>query len=115
MQKDATRQGSRSNTKIAGGRTKIKVKNVSDRPIQVGSHYHFAEVNPDLEVVAVEVPATVPPKDRKLRNCEAAWMRRLNIPAGTSVRFEPGDECCVELVDIQGDRIVKGLRKEVNP
>lgn len=85
------------------GRTKIKVKNESDRPIQVASHYHFAEVNPGLKVVSIEVPAgqTVP-DDRSLWNCEAAKGRRLNIAAGTSVRFEPGDECCVELVQIQG-------------
>jgi urease subunit gamma/beta len=86
------------------GRTKIRVKNESDRPIQVGSHYHFAEVNPGLKVVSVEVPAgqTVP-RDRSLWNCDAARGRRLNIAAGTSVRFEPGDECCVELVQIQGE------------
>ncbi|MFF2507704.1 urease subunit beta [Streptomyces sp. NPDC058067] len=86
------------------GRTKIKVKNESDRPIQVGSHYHFAEVNPGLKVVSIEVPAgrTVS-QDRSLWNCEAAKGRRLNIAAGTSVRFEPGDECCVELVQIQGE------------
>ncbi|QDN93579.1 urease subunit gamma [Streptomyces sp. S1D4-23] len=86
------------------GKTKIKVKNESDRPIQVGSHYHFAEVNPGLKVISVEVPAgqTVP-QDRSLWNCDAARGRRLNIAAGTSVRFEPGDECCVELVQIQGD------------
>lgn len=85
------------------GRTKIKVRNESDRPVQVGSHYHFAEANPGLKVVSVEVPAgqTVP-DDRSLRNCDAARGRRLNIAAGTSVRFEPGDECCVELVQIQG-------------
>ncbi len=86
------------------GKTKIKVRNESDRPIQVGSHYHFAEVNPGLKVVSVEVPAgrTVP-QDRSLWNCDAAQGRRLNIAAGTSVRFEPGDECCVELVQIQGE------------
>ncbi len=86
------------------GRTKIRVKNESDRPIQVGSHYHFAEVNPGLKLVSVEVPAgqTVP-RDRSLWNCDAARGRRLNIAAGTSVRFEPGDECCVELVQIQGE------------
>jgi urease subunit gamma/beta len=86
------------------GRTKIRVKNESDRPVQVGSHYHFAEVNPGLKVVSVEVPAgqTVP-RDRSLWNCDAARGRRLNIAAGTSVRFEPGDECCVELVQIQGE------------
>ncbi|WP_411153322.1 urease subunit beta [Streptomyces sp. A30] len=91
------------------GKTKIKVKNESDRPIQVGSHYHFAEVNPGLKVVGVEVPAgqTVP-QDRSLWNCDAARGRRLNIAAGTSVRFEPGDECCVELVQIQGDVTADG-------
>jgi urease subunit gamma/beta len=91
------------------GKTKIKVKNESDRPIQVGSHYHFAEVNPGLKVVRVEVPAgqTVP-QDRSLWNCDAARGRRLSIAAGTSVRFEPGDECCVELVQIQGDVTADG-------
>lgn len=86
------------------GKSKIKVRNESDRPIQVASHYHFAEVNPGLKVVSIEVPAgqTVP-QDRSLWNCDAAKGRRLNIAAGTSVRFEPGDECCVELVQIQGD------------
>ncbi|MFE7401694.1 urease subunit beta [Streptomyces sp. NPDC057557] len=86
------------------GKSKIKVRNESDRPIQVASHYHFAEVNPGLKVVGIEVPAgqTVP-QDRSLWNCDAAKGRRLNIAAGTSVRFEPGDECCVELVQIQGD------------
>jgi urease subunit gamma/beta len=65
---------------------------------------HLAEVNPGLKVVSVEVPAgqTVP-RDRSLWNCDAARGRRLNIAAGTSVRFEPGDECCVELVQIQGE------------
>jgi urease subunit gamma/beta len=86
------------------GRTKIKVKNESDRPVQVGSHYHFAEVNPGLKVISVEVPAgQAVPEDRSLWQCEAARGRRLNIAAGTSVRFEPGDECCVELVQIRGD------------
>lgn len=91
------------------GKTKIKVKNESDRPIQVGSHYHFAEVNPGLKVVGVEVPASqTVPQDRSLWNCDAARGRRLNIAAGTSVRFEPGDECCVELVQIQGDVTADG-------
>ncbi|MEU1123417.1 urease subunit beta [Streptomyces sp. NPDC005899] len=86
------------------GRTRIKVRNESDRPVQVGSHYHFAEVNPGLKVVSIEVPAGRPvPSDRSLWNCDAARGRRLNIAAGTSVRFEPGDECCVELVQIQGE------------
>nr|WP_221938123.1 urease subunit gamma [Streptomyces benahoarensis] len=94
------------------GRTRIRVKNVSDRPIQVGSHYHFAEVNPGLKVLKVEVPSGPELEAlQDLKDCEAAWLRRLNIAAGTSVRFEPGDECCVELVEIQGDRQVKGLRE----
>ncbi|MDT0267232.1 urease subunit beta [Streptomyces sp. DSM 44915] len=100
-------------TELPGaGRTRIRVKNMSDRPIQVGSHYHFAEVNPGLKVLRVEVPPgpeSGPPQE--LRDCAAAQLRRLNIAAGTSVRFEPGDECCVELVEIQGDRQVKGLRE----
>lgn len=72
-----------------------RVANSGDRPIQVGSHYHFAEVNPALEF------------DRK-----AAWGRHLNIPAGTSVRFEPGMEVNIELVPFGGNRIVPGLRAE---
>ncbi|MFD9813524.1 urease subunit beta [Streptomyces sp. NPDC059080] len=88
------------------------MKNVSDRPIQVGSHYHFAEVNPGLKVLKVEVPPGPEGEAlQDLKDCEAAWLRRLNIAAGTSVRFEPGDECSVELVEIQGDRQVKGLRE----
>ncbi|MFC9860045.1 urease subunit beta [Streptomyces sp. NPDC055100] len=96
---------------ISGGRTRIKVRNMSDRPIQIGSHYHFPDVNPGLKVLKVEVPSgpeLTPPQE--LKDCEAAQMRRLNIAAGTSVRFEPGDVCCVELVEIQGDRQVEGLR-----
>lgn len=73
----------------------IRVSNSGDRPVQVGSHYHFAEVNPSLDF------------DRK-----AAWGRHLNIPAGTSVRFEPGMEVEVELVPFGGNRIVPGLRGE---
>lgn len=95
-----------------GGRTRIRVKNMSDRPVQVGSHYHFADVNPGLKVLRVEVPSGPEPESpQELKDCEAARMRRLNIAAGTSVRFEPGDECCVELVEIQGDRQVKGARE----
>lgn len=108
LQEDAT-------TLPGEGRTRVRVKNVSDRPVQVGSHYHFAEVNPGLKVLKVEVPAGPElGSPQELKDCEAAWMRRLNIAAGTSVRFEPGDECCVELVEIQGDRQVKGLRKETH-
>jgi urease subunit gamma/beta len=74
----------------------IEVRNDGDRPIQVGSHYHFAEANPALRF------------DRS-----AARGRRLAIPAGTSVRFEPGIDQVVELVPIGGSRVVAGLRGEV--
>ena len=73
----------------------LRVENTADRPVQVGSHYHFAEVNPALEF------------DRK-----AAWGRRLNVLSGGSVRFEPGAAEEVELVPIRGQRIVAGLRGE---
>ncbi|MEW9521338.1 urease subunit gamma [Streptomyces tubercidicus] len=76
--------------------TELMVKNPEDRPIQVGSHYHFAEANDGLEF------------DRK-----KAWGKRLNVPAGSSIRFEPGIEEMVELVPIEGDRVVHGLRGEV--
>src|SRR4051812_10308778 len=76
-------------------RTVLTVVNVADRPVQVGSHYHFAAVNPGLEF------------DRK-----AAWGRRLDVPAGTSVRFEPGVEREVTLVPLAGARRVPGLRSE---
>lgn len=75
--------------------TVVEVHNSEDRPVQVGSHYHFAEANPGLDF------------DR-----DAAYGKRLHIPAGTSVRFEPGDRREVELVPIAGERVVKGLRKE---
>ncbi|MEY7849802.1 urease subunit beta [Natrarchaeobius sp. A-rgal3] len=70
----------------------VTVENTGDRPVQVGSHFHFFEVNPDLEF------------DR-----EATYGTRLNVPAGTAVRFEPGCERDVMLVDIGGDRIVRGM------
>ncbi|MDP8971417.1 MAG: urease subunit beta [Actinomycetota bacterium] len=73
----------------------LRVANTGDRPIQVGSHYHFAEANPALEL------------DRS-----AAWGRRLDIPAGTSVRFEPGVARDVRLVPLGGARVVAGLRGE---
>ena len=69
------------------------VKNTSDRPIQVGSHYHFAETNGALRF------------DR-----DAARGMRLNIASGTAVRFEPGQQRTVELVDYAGDRQVWGFR-----
>ncbi|MFJ5934823.1 urease subunit beta [Streptomyces sp. NPDC093071] len=75
--------------------TRLTVLNAADRPVQVGSHYHFAEVNPGLEF------------DRA-----AAHGRRLHIAAGTAVRFEPGIPVEVELVPIAGRRVVPGLRGE---
>ena len=73
--------------------TSLEVHNVSDRPVQVGSHFHFAEVNAGLAF------------DRDL-----AWGRRLHIPAGSSVRFEPGLTEPVELIPIEGKRLVHGLQ-----
>ncbi|MGD9832645.1 MAG: urease subunit beta [Piscinibacter sp.] len=71
----------------------LVVENGADRPIQVGSHYHFAETNGALKF------------DR-----EAARGMRLNIASGTAVRFEPGQQRTVELVDFAGDRTVYGFR-----
>ena len=73
--------------------TVVVVQNTADRPIQVGSHYHFAETNGALQF------------DR-----QAARGMRLNIPSGTAVRFEPGQQRTVELVDLAGDRVVHGFR-----
>jgi urease subunit gamma/beta len=81
----------------AGAATqRLEVANTGDRPIQVGSHYHFAEVNPALAF------------DRA-----AARGFRLDIPAGTAVRFEPGQTRTVDLVAYGGARIVQGFRGEV--
>ncbi len=79
---------------LNAGRTTLTlaVANTGDRPIQVGSHYHFAETNAALAF------------DRA-----AARGFRLNIPAGTAVRFEPGQKRTVELVALAGDRIVYGF------
>ena len=74
----------------------VTVANTGDRPIQVGSHYHFAETNPALSF------------DRA-----AARGFRLNVPAGTAIRFEPGQEREVELVALAGDRAVYGFRGDV--
>ncbi|HKX44031.1 MAG TPA: urease subunit beta [Burkholderiaceae bacterium] len=71
----------------------VVVENTGDRPIQVGSHYHFAETNAALRF------------DRA-----AARGMRLNIASGTAVRFEPGQQRTVELVDFAGDRKVYGFR-----
>ncbi|WP_436932758.1 urease subunit beta [Halosimplex halobium] len=75
----------------------VTVGNAGDRPVQVGSHFHFFEANAVLEF------------DR-----EAAFGKRLNIPAGTAVRFEPGDEQTVELVAIGGKRVAHGMNGLVN-
>jgi urease beta subunit len=75
----------------------LTVANTGDRPIQIGSHYHFYEVNRALAF------------DR-----EKAFGMRLNIPSGTSVRFEPGQEQRVELVALGGERVVWGLRGLAN-
>jgi urease subunit beta len=74
----------------------VTVSNTGDRPVQIGSHYHFYEVNPALSF------------DR-----EAARGFRLNIAAGTAVRFEPGQERTVELVALAGNRVVYGFNGKV--
>jgi urease beta subunit len=82
---------------LSPGRDRIElaVENTGDRPVQVGSHYHFAAANPALAF------------DRG-----AARGYRLDIPAGTSVRFEPGVSRQVSLVALAGARVVPGLRPE---
>ena len=74
----------------------VMVANTGDRPIQVGSHYHFAETNPALRF------------DRA-----TARGMRLSIPAGTAVRFEPGQSREVRLIPFAGERIVQGFRKDI--
>ncbi len=83
---------------VNAGRPTVElvVRNLGDRPVQVGSHYHFAEANPALAF------------DR-----DAARGMHLDIPAGTSVRFEPGIELTVSLVPFGGDRIARGFRGEI--
>ncbi|MNJ99062.1 Urease subunit beta [compost metagenome] len=76
--------------------TTVKVANSGDRPIQVGSHFHFYETNPALKF------------DR-----EAGYGMRLNIAAGTAVRFEPGQQRTVELVALAGERKVYGFNAKV--
>ncbi len=75
----------------------LVVQNQSDRPIQVGSHYHFAETNGALGFERA-----------------AAQGMRLNVASGSAVRFEPGQQRTVELVDLSGDRLVFGFRGLVN-
>jgi urease beta subunit len=77
--------------------TSVVVVNTGDRPVQVGSHFHFFEVNPQMEF------------DR-----EKAFGMRLNIAAGTAVRFEPGEEKEVDLVAFGGKRMVYGFNNLVN-
>ncbi|MGV0105927.1 urease subunit beta [Nostoc sp. DSM 114160] len=76
---------------------KLQVSNTGDRPIQVGSHYHFYEVNTALNF------------DR-----EQARGMRLDIPAGTAVRFEPGDEKQITLIPLVGTRQVYGFNAKIN-
>ncbi|HET7694687.1 MAG TPA: urease subunit beta [Vicinamibacterales bacterium] len=78
-------------------RTRLRVANTGDRPIQVGSHTHFFEVNPALTF------------DR-----QQAYGCRLDIPAGTSLRFEPGDERDITLIPVAGTRAVYGMNGLVN-
>lgn len=75
----------------------INVANTGDRPIQIGSHFHFYEVNPALEF------------DR-----EQTKGMRLDIPAGTAVRFEPGDERQITLIPLAGSRQVYGFNSIIN-
>lgn len=84
---------------LNGGRPTVKlaVANGGDRPIQVGSHYHFYETNPALRF------------ERAL-----AYGMRLDIAAGTAVRFEPGQVRTVTLIALAGDRIVFGFNAQVN-
>lgn len=76
--------------------TSVMVANTGDRPIQVGSHYHFAEANPALEF-----------------NRYDALGRRLDIPAGTAVRFEPGQRRQVRLIPVAGDRRIYGFNQHI--
>ncbi len=75
---------------------KINVSNTGDRPIQVGSHYHFYETNPGLKF-----------------SREQTRGYRLNIPAGTAIRFEPGQTRGVELVSVEGKREIYGFNGKI--
>jgi urease subunit beta len=77
--------------------TKLTVANTGDRPIQIGSHFHFYEVNKALQF------------DR-----EKARGKRLDIPAGTAVRFEPGDEKEITLIPLVGSRQIYGFNNKIN-
>lgn len=75
----------------------ISVTNIGDRPVQVGSHFHFYEVNEALQFIR-----------------EKAYGKRLNVPAGAAVRFEPGDEKEIQLIDFAGERRVYGFNNKVD-
>ncbi len=77
--------------------TSVIVRQTGDRPVQVGSHYHFFEVNDALQF-----------------NRAASRGMRLNIPAGTSVRFEPGEEKEVQLVEFAGEKVILGHQGKGN-
>jgi urease beta subunit len=77
--------------------SRLRVENTGDRPIQVGSHTHFFEVNPALRF------------DR-----DQAYGRRLDVPAGTSLRFEPGEARDVTLIPLGGRRVARGMNALVN-
>ena len=77
--------------------TKVTVVNTGDRPVQIGSHFHFFEVNSQMQF------------DRS-----KAFGRRLNIAAATAVRFEPGEEKEVELVSFGGEKLIYGFNNLVN-
>lgn len=77
--------------------TKVTAINTGDRPVQIGSHFHFFEVNEALEF-----------------NRDDAFGKRLNIPAGAAVRFEPGDEKEVELICYAGEKRVYGFNNKVD-
>lgn len=75
----------------------ISVINTGDRPVQVGSHFHFYEVNEALRF-----------------NRKEAYGKRLNVPAGAAVRFEPGDEKEIQLINFAGERRVYGFNNKVD-
>ncbi|WP_405843144.1 urease subunit beta [Streptomyces platensis] len=90
--------------------TRLRVTNPSDRPVQVGSHYHFAEANSALEFACHPAEAGADPESGR----KAAWGKRLHVPADSSVRFEPHMPEDVELVSIEGRRLVHGLRGKID-
>ena len=91
-----TKQNSDINLNDYRNSITLKVSNSGDRPIQVGSHYHFFETNEYLVF------------DRQL-----SYGKRLNIPSGTAVRFEPGQSKDVELIEINGSKKIYGFNKKV--